>query len=326
MHPFTYSRHRYTNLLVVVLLATGLPSQRAKACSICGCSLSSDWALQNFNSMNGTEIDGRFEYFEQNQLRSGAHTVDRGALEFPNDQEIQQETLNRGYWVSIDQAFASDWGITASLPTYSRFHTTIAPGDTEISTSRASGIGDLRVVGRYQKHTMKQGWSLEFGLKLPTGKIDQTFVAGPQAGEGLDRGLQLGSGSTDAIVGATYFNRFAPAWSAFAQAVVQAPVTEKDDYRPSASLNLNAGIRWLNTSRVTPQLQINARWDTREHGANADFDNSGDTIVDLSPGVTVDVTRTTNVFVFLQLPIYQRVNGYQIEPHWLLSSGFRWKF
>ncbi len=320
----SYLRHSSAAISAAIIAST-CATPRASACSICGCSLSSDWALQNFNSSAGTEIDGRFEYFAQDQLRSGTHAVDRGTLTFPNDDEVQQKTLNRGYWLTIDQAIGANWGITAQLPSYSRFHTTIAEGDTDISSSRASGIGDARILGRYQQQTLHQGWSFQFGLKLPTGKTDQTFFAGPQAGELLDRGLQLGTGSTDAIVGASYFLRFANAWSAFAQTVVEVPFTAKDDYRPAASFNTNVGIRWLNTSRCTPQLQINARWDTREHGANADFDNSGDTIVDISPGLTVDVTQTSNLFVFLQLPLYQRVNGLQIEPHWLLSTGFRWR-
>jgi hypothetical protein len=32
-----------------------------------------------------------------------------------------------------------------------------------------------------------------------------------------------------------------------------------------------------------------------------------------------------SLFAFLQLPVYQRVNGLQLDPRWLLSVGFRFK-
>jgi hypothetical protein len=68
------------------------------------------------------------------------------------------------------------------------------------------------------------------------------------------------------------------------------------------------------------------RWDGRESGANADRDNSGDALMYVSPGATVDLGMRSHAFVFLQLPVYQRVNGLQILPRWLLSAGFRHGF
>ncbi len=295
------------------------------ACSVCGCSLCSDWAAQGYETLAATDLNVRFEYLDQTQLRSGTDPVDRSALEFPNDREVQLQTLTRAAWLGLDHVFAPEWGISAEIPYYDRYHTTIAPGDIDVSTSRARGLGDLKILGRYQQHHPDHGWSLQAGLKVPTGKTDQTFAEGPQEGELLDRGLQLGTGSWEAVVGATYFVRLAGAWDSFAQVLVEQPLTRHDDFRPGTALNLNLGIRWLNTSRVTPMLQVNAHWDGREHGANADFDNSGDGIIDLSPGLTVEVTRTVNAFAFVQVPLYQRVNGFQIEPRWQLSTGFRWR-
>ncbi len=242
--------------------------------------------MQGFESSVATDVFGRFEYIDQTQLRSGTGTVDRNSITYPTDQEIQQQTLTRGYWIGVDHVFNQNWGLTAELPYYDRFHTTIAPGDTEISSSLGRGIGDLRVVGRYQEHSTTDSWNIIFGFKAPTGKTDQTFFSGPQAGELLDRGLQLGTGSWNGELGASYFRRLATAWDSFAQITLDQPLTRKDDFRPSAQVAVNVGIRWLNTSRFTPLLQMNARWDSRELGANGDYDNSGDSVVAVSPGLT----------------------------------------
>jgi hypothetical protein len=72
---------------------------------------------------------------------------------------------------------------------------------------------------------------------------------------------------------------------------------------------------------VRPQLQINVRTEGRESGANADVENSGATLVYFSPGVNVKLTDSASLYGYVQVPIYQRVNGFQIEPRWSASLG-----
>jgi hypothetical protein len=109
------------------------------------------------------------------------------------------------------------------------------------------------------------------------------------------------------------------------QATLDQPVAARADFLPSTSLTISGGVRWLNSSRFTPQLQLNVKTETREHGAEADTANSGGTLAYLSPGVTAELATYASAFVFVQLPVYQRVNGLQLEPKWLLSVGVRWK-
>jgi hypothetical protein len=308
--------------LLAVLKIAGFESNAA-ACSVCGCSLSSDWAAQGYQSMSGFQSAIRYEYYDQSQLRSGTGTVDRAALTFPNDNEVQQDTINRNMWFDLDYVSDQHWGIQAQIPYYNRSHTTIAEGDTDISSSHASGIGDIRLLGRWQTSSMSHGWSVQAGLKLPTGRINQDFATGPQAGELLDRGLQLGTGTTDALVGVSYFLRPTTNWSYFAQIVGQRALDSRDGFRPGSSLNASVGIRRLTTGWLTPQLQLNARWDARETGPEADYDNSGDFVLDVSPGLTADINTRSSAFVFLQLPVFQKVNGMQLEPKVVVSVGLR---
>ena len=293
-------------------------------CSVCGCSLSSDWASQGYLAMPGLQADLRYEYYNQSELRAGTHAADRSAFALPNDEEIQQRTLNRSTWFGLDYVFDPPWALNVELPYYDRFHSTIAPGDTEISTSRASGLGDLRIMGRYQSFNLKRSFGLQLGLKLPTGRFDQNFAAGPQAGAPLDRGLQLGSGTTDLLVGGSYFARPTTRLGCFAQVLADQPLDSRAVFRPAPSLSFNSGVRLLTTGALTPHLQLNVRWDGREAGANADHDNSGGTAVYLTPGVTLDASARSHVFAFLQVQVYQRMNGLQITPRWLLSVGLHY--
>jgi hypothetical protein len=315
----------FPTCILIALLAFARPLP-AFGCSVCGCSLSSDWADQGYAMVPGLEAGLRFEYFEQSDLRSGTGQVDRAALSLPNDSEIQQRTVNRNTWLDLNGVINSTWAVAASLPYHDRFHSTIAAGDTDISTSQASGWGDARLVVRYQKFNPFHSFSLQFGFKLPTGRFDQTFATGPQSGALLDRGLQLGTGTTDLLAGISWFARPTGSIGCFVQGILDQPLAEREGFLPSASLNLSGGVRWLNPSRFVPQLQLNFKAEGREHGVEADTPNSGGTTVYLSPGVTAEITARSSAFAFVQLPVFERVNGLQLEPRWLLTTGVRWRW
>jgi hypothetical protein len=89
---------------------------------------------------------------------------------------------------------------------------------------------------------------------------------------------------------------------------------------------LNLGMRWLGDARIAPQLQLNGRISARDSGAEADVDNSGGTSIYLSPGLSVPVGEKLHVYGFVQVPLYQRVNGLQLVPRVNVSLGARYDF
>ncbi|HVT73505.1 MAG TPA: hypothetical protein VHD61_10230, partial [Lacunisphaera sp.] len=111
-----------------------------------------------------------------------------------------------------------------------------------------------------------------------------------------------------------------------AQALVDQPLAERDGFAPAATVTLNSGVRWLNASRVTPQLQLNLRHEDRERGANSDRANSGGTVALLSPGLTVQFGPKVSAYAFVQVPVYQRWTGLQLQPRALFITGInsRW--
>jgi len=309
---------------LALVSAAGAP--RAFACSSCGCTLSSDWASQGLAASGGWRADFRFDYFDQDQLRSGTDSVPRSSLPIPNEEEIQQYTINRNYALNLDYSPNKNWGVTFLMPWYNRSHGTIAEGDTEVSTSHDEGIGDLRIVGRYMGLGEQRSTGIEFGIKLPTGQFTSDFLTGPEAGEPLDRGLQLGTGTTDLLLGVYNFGGLAENWDYFAHALLQQPLDSREHFRPGSGINFNVGVRYTASTSFVPQLQVNARVEKRESGANADVENSGASLVYLSPGVTWNASRRFSAYAFFQVPLYQRVNGLQIEPTQLFSVGMHYIF
>ncbi|GLH73513.1 hypothetical protein GETHLI_20150 [Geothrix limicola] len=315
-------QYRLGSALLLCLLAAPV----ARACGACGCTLNSDWASQGYALRPGFRADLRFDYFNQDQLRTGTRTVDGSAFALPSEQEIQRETLNRNLTLTLDYSPSADWGLSVALPTYHRSHGTVAEGDVDPSYSDGRGLGDVRLLGRYQGFSEDHAFGLQAGLKLATGGTTQAFSGGPQAGQPLDRGLQLGSGTTDLLLGAYAFGDLAQDWGCFAQVLFQKPLAEKDGFKPGDGVNANAGLRYTGWRGLTPHLQLNLRAEGRESGPNADVENSGATLLYLSPGLTVDVNRAFQVYAFAQVPLAQRVTGLQIEPRWSLSLGLHWTF
>jgi hypothetical protein len=310
-------------------LATGaglIVPDASWACSACGCTLNSDWASQGLAASGGWRFDARYDFSEQDQLRTGTDSVSASSLDYPNEREVQKYTINRNYTFALDYSPNKDWGFTAVLPWSNRSHATIAEGDTEVSTSHDAGIGDLRLMARYMGLGEQRSTGIEFGVKLPTGRFDSPFDAGPRRGDTVDRGLQLGSGTSDALFGVYNFGALATDWGYFAQAQVQAALTSRDQFKPGRSLTVNFGLRYTASATFVPQLQFNARAERREQGANADVENSGATLAYLSPGLTWNVSPRFSAFAFLQVPIYQRVNGLQIEARELASVGLHYHF
>ena len=297
----------------------------ASACSSCGCTLNSDWASQGYAVGAGLRIDLRYDYFNQSDLRSGTDSVDRATLPIPNEQEIQQTTINRNTTLSIDYAPSRAWGFNFSLPYFNRFHSTIAEGDTAISYSQSNSIGDARVTARYQGFSPDASFGVLFGLKLATGATDVDFYAGPEAGEPLDRGLQPGTGTIDALIGVYDFGNMTESLGYFAQATIQQPLNSHDDFKPGSGINATAGLRYMAWQHFTPQVQINLRAEKRESGAEADVENSGATLAYFSPGFSFRFNHHWDGFAFVQFPIYQRVNGLQLEPDTLFSVGLQYR-
>ena len=318
---FTQKSRFATSVALLIFIS----SANVMACSSCGCTLNSDWSSQGISTGEGTRIDIRFDYFKQSDYRNGTGSVNRSDI--PVGTEVQDNTINRNLTIGLDHSFNQDWAINLQLPIFSRSHGTYGeegdyPDPAALLTSSSKGIGDLRVTGRYQGLSVDHSSGITFGLKLPTGETNDTFTDG----SALDRGLQLGTGTTDLLLGAYHLGSINRDWDYFAQATVQIALNTHDDFRPGNGLNATAGVRYMGFESFIPQLQFNARMEKRESGANADVDNSGATLLYFSPGVTVPINKAVQAFGFLQVPVYQHVNGYQIEPNVLISTGLRFSF
>ena len=310
-------------LFTFTLLA--VPHRLHASCGAAFCTFNTAWETQGVWTESGVRLDLRYEYINQDQLRHGTDKVAAGEIAREHD-EIK--TLNRNLVATLDYSAGPAWGVSAQVPMVSRRHSHIHTDENELLTWNFSALGDIRILGRHQFLTgsgQSETWGVLLGAKLPTGDTDKRNSAGSVA----ERTLQPGTGTTDAIVGVYYntllFLRERPT-TAFVQATVQAPLKSYDKFRPGNQFALDAGLRYPLSQAWNAMLQMNALFRLNDEGTNAEPADSGGTFAWVSPGLGYAASRHWQIYGFVQLPLYQRVNGVQLTADWAASMGMSWRF
>ena len=309
-------------LFAAALLATAVDA--SAGCGSAFCSLNTNWSTQGAWSESGGRFDLRYEFIDQDQPRAGTEDVGVGQIPRHHD---EVRTINRNIIAGFDYTFDPNWGIGVQLPVVDRSHSHIhhhAGGQIPEAWSFTE-IGDARVAGRYRFTPVEAhagAFGLQFGVKLPTGKVD---VANDD-GDVAERSLQPGSGTTDAILGAFFSAPLGTRAIWFADVNWQAPLDERDGYKPGSQAGFDIGASYTWIGPVALQLQLNTHWKDRDSGANAEPDDTGGTFVHLSPGVSVALTDNTRLYGFVQVPLYQKVNGVQLTADWSIAAGLSHRF
>ena len=300
-------------LLLIAVLAAGVAGEAAASCGSAFCMVNTNWNVESAWIEPGARVDLRFEYIDQDQPRAGSRKVGVGEIPQHHD-EIR--TINRNWLGTFDYTFNDKWGMSATLPIVSRDHSHIHHhmGEDLPEAWHFTELGDARVLGRRQWHAESAPaerldfFGATFGLKLPTGRTDVRNAEGELA----ERTLQPGSGTTDLLLGG-YFRRVLGAGSSwFADVLWQQPLDSHDEFRPGKRVTLDVGYRREMTDRLGLMLQLNFLHRARDSGDQAEPDDSGGKFLFLSPGFSYALGKNLQLYTFLQLPLYQYVNGVQL--------------
>lgn len=346
IHKFTtFNKSFRLRLAIAIALAIMLFSamNNASACAACGDTLSRDWESQGISSKPGFTADVSYDYLNQNRQRYGTGAASPAVINSQLAAGEEVEDYTRTQTVTASLIYNEDtWGVGVMLPYLMRSHGTFgttAPLGSSYSTSSDAGIGDIRVVGRYTGFSDERSSGIIAGIKLPTGSINKNFDTGTAAGTPLDAALQIGTGSTDLILGG-YTTGTIDTYGWFLQGTVQHAVATRQalgnqDYRPGDAYLLNTGIRYAGFgAKVSPMLQLNVIRREADTGtpATVPIDPvtgvpvTGGTLAYLAPGASVRVGGGASVYGFVQIPVYQKVNSLQLTPGYTLTAGVRQSF
>ena len=314
---------------IFLLGALLAPFTASASCGSAFCTVNTSWDVHGAWLEPGARLDLRFESIKQDQPRTGRRDLAVGEVHRHHDEVLSE---NRNLVGTFDYTFNQDWGLTALLPLVDRHHEHIHNhGGGQLPEEWTfTGLGDARVLMRRrlgsfedsEKHTIGTA-GVNFGLKLPTGQTNQRNSDGEEA----ERTLQPGTGTTDLLLGA-YYSKDLPErnWSWFVQGLAQMAMNQYNDYRPGHRVMLDAGTRYAWGDRVGLLLQANYLFKARDQGLEAEPEDTGGKFLFVSPGVSYAVSRAAQVYGFLQLPVYQDVNGVQLVARYSFAVGMNVRF
>jgi hypothetical protein len=259
----------------------------------------------------------QYAYQDQNRNWSGTSSAP-GANN--DDKEIQTQFVTLG----MQYMFNRRWGVQAELPYDFRLFR--AKDDVgNVVTRNWSQFGDLRVRGIYTGFFEDMSAGVTLGVKLPTGS--HTFDPGV-----VDRDTQLGSGSTDILLGGFYRGNLIKdkQWDWFAQLELDVPVLIQSEYRPGIELNAAAGIDYTGFSlgrvRISPLAQVIFSERTSDSGANsASPVASGYQRIMLSPGIEFDI-HPVRINADVEIPVFQNFTGNQLTAPVLFKVSLSYMF
>lgn len=282
-------------------------------------------------------LDLSFQYIDQDQPRIGSRRAQVGAIASDHD-EIR--TINRLTALQLNYSLSERFQMAVTLPYVSRSHEHFDEENAQIERWNFADAGDVAVQGRlrlFASNSLEHSslW-LTGGVKLPTGSKRETG----STGEDAEVTIAPGTGSTDALLGITYQS------GVLRDTALQGEMGHTTliplfialngrwngrgthDYRRGHEIQLNAGTEYPLTNTVHLLGQINGRMSSKDDVGQTDEnrDLTGGRYLYLSPGLRLLVGAKMSVYAFVQLPVYQHVNGLQLTSKANYLAGIHKSF
>lgn len=297
--------------LLVGMLAPSI----VHACA-CGCGVFDVATSSMFPEGAGGTAFLQFDYQDQNHNWNGTSQA-------PNANNDDKEIKTYFTTLGFQYMFNSSWGVEAEVPyDFRTFKTDVGGGD--IVTKNWNQLGDIRVQGIYTGFFADQSAGVTFGLKLPTGSY--TFDS-----DVVDRDTQIGTGSTDILLGGFYRGNLDSnqKWDWFAQGLLDVPTLIQDQYRPGVELDTAAGIDYKGFSigrvRISPVAQAIFSYRSSDSGDAADPSDSGYERLMLSPGIEFHI-HPVKIYADVEIPVFQNFTGNQVAAPVLFKVSMSYMF
>jgi len=303
--------------------------QAAASCGASSCPI--DLHALGLTSSSPLVADLSFQYIDQNHLR--------GSRDLETEHH-ELQTINRLTTLQLSYLVAPRFQISATLPFVSRSHRHIAVDTGELERWHFGAFGDAALQGRYRLYQSttspaSDSFWISAGVKLPTGARHES-----NGEEDAEVTIQPGSGSTDVFAGATWQSGWLRNTALkgemghttlipfFASVTLRRNGRGTNRYRKGDELQVNAGSEYPINSRVNVLGQINLRQASKDSIGDT-FENpglTGGTHLYVSPGLRITLGRGLSAYTYVQLPVYEHINGAQLVSRRNLLVGIQDRF
>ena len=202
-------------------------------------------------------------------------------------------------------------------------------------TTESSGIGDLKLSALFQTG---DHWVSGVGLNIPTGSIDEKDVLPSSAGVAvqLPYPMQLGSGSYELTAGTTYIKMLGNnSWGNKADVIIRLNDNDRD-YKLGNSIELSSWYSFAVNDKNTLSVRLKLfDWDNIS-GADADLNPMAvptadanlraGTRADVLLGYNYQLTQAALIGLEAGVPVYQNLDGPQLETDLTIQLGMLYEF
>jgi hypothetical protein len=297
------------------LLAGILTPGVVHACA-CGCGVFGVGTSSMFPTGQGAMAFLQYDYMDQNRNWNGSSEAPAANND---DKKLETHFVSLG----VQYMFNDRWGAQLEIP-YDFRYFKAADESGNVVSHNWSQLGDIRLEGIYTGFFADLSAGVTFGLKLPTGSYTEDTDL-------VDRDTQIGTGSTDALLGGFYrgnLNRN-QTWDYFAQMELDLPVLTQAGYRPGVELDAAAGIDYkgltLGMMRIAPLAQVIFSERAGDTGRNAAPEDSGYQRILLSPGIELHI-HPVKIYADAEFPVYQNFTGNQLAAPVMFKLSVSWMF
>lgn len=260
--------------------------------------------------------------------------------------EVTNLGAREEFWTS---EFSSFYGVTENLLLVLNVPVRSTQGDGEAETGPDGavefatdaggddGLGDLALFGRYtflRHHTLAATtlMAATFGVKMPTGSTDGRG----ESGEFLDAHTQLGTGSTDVLVGVSAshaVNRFNLSANLLAAIATEGEFgTTTHQFGDSINYDVTAKYRILpaavadSASRWFVSFGVNGEWRGHEDEDGTEVVDSGGHVVYLTPGLQVMIGAKLILEATYQAAVFHDLDGTQLGEDYKATASLTYLF
>jgi hypothetical protein len=298
--------------LLAGILAPGV----VHACA-CGCGVFDVATSSMFPEVGGNGMAWlQYGYMDQDRNWNGSSEAPASGND---DKKLETHFVTLG----AQYMFNGKWGAQLEVPYDFRYFKGTDVGGN-IASHNWSQLGDIRIEGIYTGFFGDLSAGVTFGLKLPTGSFTEDTDL-------VDHDTQIGTGSTDVLLGGFYRGNITKdeKWDWFAQLQLDVPALIQDQYRPGVELDTAAGIDYKGFSlggvRISPVAQVIFSERTSDSGANADAAGTGYQRVMLSPGIEFHV-HPVKIYADAEFPVFQNFTGNQLAAPVLFKVSVSYMF
>ncbi len=307
-------------LLVVAVFLIGLTPGLVWACA-CGCDVfevaTPSLLPMGAGAMTWIEYDFMNQYIDW-------HATGPASGSQNNDKKLQTNFVT----VGGQYMFNRSWGAMLEVPYWERNYRGAYEGNNDdVHSYDSNSIGDIRLLGMWTGLQEDMSTGFLGGFKVPSGNWHY-----PK----WDRDTQIGTGSTDLLIGAYHMGTLPIVkvedrpFGYYVQGMYDQPFAYHDHYKPGREFDSGYGtyydfgkVSYL--TELAPFLTFVVSDRNHDRGTNSDPHDSGYFRVQVAPGLET-AYKSVRLYTDVELPIFRNMNGYQLSAPYAIKTILSYSF